>query len=87
MAYRFKQVAMQKSQHSRKYRRLLEVLRQKRESVGLTQEDVSKRLGAYSTFITKVEAGERRIDVVELAAICEVYGVKFHAFLKTAGIE
>ena len=87
MAYLFGQVAMQKSQHNRKYRRLLDLLRQKREGAGLTQTDVSSRLGAYSTFMTKVESGERRIDVVELSEICSLYGVKLHAFLKSAGIE
>ena len=78
---------MQKSQHTKKYRKLLEALRNAREKAGLRQTDVSQTLGVYSTFITKVEAGERRIDVVELAELCQVYRVKLHSFLKSVKIE
>lgn len=66
---------------------MIELLREQRETASLTQTDVSKRLGTYSTYITKIEAGERRIDVVELAEICELYGVKLQTLLKAAEIE
>jgi hypothetical protein len=35
----------------------------------------------------KRESGERRIDAVELADFCRLYGVKLSAFLKRAGLE
>jgi transcriptional regulator with XRE-family HTH domain len=31
------------------------------------------RLGVYANYISKVESGERRVDVVELAALCRAY--------------
>lgn len=79
--------AMKKSRHSQKYRRILHLLRQLREDRGLLQSDVAKRFGAYASFVSKCESGERRIDVVELAEFCQAYGISVHEFLKRAGIE
>lgn len=79
--------AMQKSQHTRNYEQLLDELRQARKTAGLTQGEVAKKLGTYATFVSKCEAGERRIDVIELAAFCKVYGVKLTDFLHTLGLD
>jgi transcriptional regulator with XRE-family HTH domain len=78
---------MQKSQHSRTYGRLLKALRQARKAKGLTQLDVAARIGTYASYVSKCESGERRIDVVELAEFCRVYGVKLSDLLEVAGIE
>jgi transcriptional regulator with XRE-family HTH domain len=77
---------MKKSRHSHKYRRILQLLRQLREDRGLLQSDVARKFGAYASFVSKCESGERRIDVVELADFCQVYGMSLHEFLKRAGI-
>ena len=78
---------MQKSQHTRKYDRLLDALRRARRDAGLTQLDVAARLGAYASYVSKCESGERRLDVVELAEFCRVYGVPLVELLKAAGID
>ncbi len=77
---------MQKSQHTQKYERLLKALRQAREDAGLTQLDVAKRLGAYASYVSKCESGERRVDVVELAEFCRIYEVAITDLLKAAGL-
>lgn len=76
----------QKTQHTRKYERLLVALRKARERSGLTQNEVAGRLGTYATYVSKCESGERRIDVVELAEFCEVYQVRLTDFLAAAGL-
>ena len=48
---------MDKSQHSRAYRRLTRGLRAAREAAGLTQAEVAARLGAYASYVSKVESG------------------------------
>ena len=78
---------MKKSRHSQKYRRILRLLRQLREQRGLLQSDVARRFGAYASFVSKCESGERRVDVVELAEFCKVYGISVSEFLKKTGIE
>jgi transcriptional regulator with XRE-family HTH domain len=77
---------MEKSQHTRAYARLTRALREARERSGLTQAEVAKKLGAYASYLSKVESGERRIDVVELAALCRVYDVALTDLLKSAGL-
>jgi ribosome-binding protein aMBF1 (putative translation factor) len=54
-----------------RYRRTVEPLRQAREDAGLTQQQVAERLELYASFVSKVESGERRLDVDELAGLCE----------------
>ncbi len=78
---------MQKSQHTQKYRQLLVALRRAREQAGLTQLDVAERLGTYASYVSKCESGERRIDVVELAEFCRLYGVGLATFLEAAGLS
>ncbi len=62
-------------------------LRAARLQAGLTQTEVAKRFGAHAPFVSKCESGERRIDVVELAEFCRIYGVTLSDFLADAGIE
>lgn len=78
---------MPKSRHTPRYGRLLQALRAARQEANLTQVQVAKHFGTYASFISKVEAGERRLDVVELADFCRLYGVRLAAFLKRSGIE
>jgi transcriptional regulator with XRE-family HTH domain len=56
-------------QHSK----LVELLRRARVQAGLTQVQAAKRLGCRQTFISKIECGERRLDIVEFAVICGAY--------------
>ena len=47
---------------------------------------MARRLGTYASFVSKCESRERRIDVVELAVLCGLYGVDLVAFLREAGL-
>jgi transcriptional regulator with XRE-family HTH domain len=40
----------------------------------LRQVDVAKRLGRYQSYVTNIETGQRRIDVVELVELAEAIG-------------
>ncbi len=60
--------------YSTAYRRLLERLRAARQAAHLTQVEVARAFGRPQSFVAKCEAGERRIDAVELARFAEVYG-------------
>jgi transcriptional regulator with XRE-family HTH domain len=53
------------------HRRLVAVLRQERERTGLTQAAVAKRLRRPQSFVAKYESGQRRLDLIELEAICK----------------
>jgi transcriptional regulator with XRE-family HTH domain len=45
-----------------------------REQSGMTQREVSSRLGMAHSFMNKCESGERAIDVAELWALANIYG-------------
>lgn len=75
------------SSHSLRYRRVISALKQARIRAHLNQLDVAAALGVYASFVSKIESCERRLDVVEFADLCELYGVKASKILKAAGIE
>ena len=73
---------MEKSIYSKEYDGFLKELRNVRVNALLTQAQLAERLGQTQSFVSKVERGERRLDVVELRAFCEVLGVSFSSFAK-----
>jgi transcriptional regulator with XRE-family HTH domain len=78
---------MAKTQHTRRYKHLLAELRAVRKAAKVTQLAASKKLGKHAPHISKIESGERRLDVIELADLCKIYGISLSKFLKRAGIE
>lgn len=53
------------------HRHLVEVLRQAREKSGLTQAELADRVGKDQTFISIIERGQRRVDVLEFVALAK----------------
>jgi len=51
------------------------VLREARSEAGLTQSELSSRLGRPQSFVSKYESGERRLDLVELSEVCNAIGI------------
>ena len=45
-----------------------------REHAGLKQREVADRLGLPASYLSKIEAGTRRLDVIELVRIAEAIG-------------
>ena len=60
---------------SARHARLAELLIRHREEAGLTQAEVAKRLGRHQPFVSGIEAGQRRVDVVELLDLAEAIGI------------
>ncbi|OGB73753.1 hypothetical protein A3K24_02895 [candidate division Kazan bacterium RIFCSPHIGHO2_01_FULL_44_14] len=59
--------------YSKEYKELVKKLRQARLDVGLTQKEVAQKLGKPQSFVSKVEAGQRRLDVLELKTLAVIY--------------
>jgi len=64
---------MSKSIYSKDYRNVIERLKNARPDVGLKQEDVALKLKKPQSYISKIERGERRIDVTELKELAKIY--------------
>lgn len=73
---------MRKSIHTPEYARFLALLRGARVAAGLTQGELAERLGATQSFVSKVERGERRLDVLELRSFCWAMGTSLSAFVR-----
>ena len=71
---------MSRPHHAAAHRVIAARLRQARLDSGLTQAAVAKRLGRPQSYISKVEAGERRLDVIELAELAAVFGRRVEDF-------
>lgn len=74
----------QKSVHKAEYKHFLKRLRQARSDAGLTQTEVAKALRRPQTFVSKVELGERRLDLLEVQDFAKVYGKPFSYFFPKA---
>lgn len=72
---------MEKSIFSEDYALFLKHLRNTRNKARLTQQDLAELLGQTQSFISKVERGERRLDIVELRAFCKALGISFPLFV------
>ena len=67
---------MPKSQFSESYRLFLGVLIAARKRAGLTQSDLAHRIGKKQTFISIIETGVRRLDLLEFTALARAIGAK-----------
>lgn len=65
---------MAKSTHSEPYKILLKVLVETRERAGVTQTELARRIKRPQPYMSMVERGERRIDVIQFYAIMKALG-------------
>jgi transcriptional regulator with XRE-family HTH domain len=47
-------------------KKLVAMLVEERTKAGLRQVDLAEKLGVYQSWVTHMESGQRRIDVIEL---------------------
>ena len=73
MGVLFRAMGMAKSIYSEEHKYLVGRLRQAREKANLTQKQVAKLLGVTQSFISKVESGQYRIDVIQLSRFAKLY--------------
>ena len=59
--------------YQQKYHEFLRRLKAARLEKGLSQMEVAVYMGTNQSFISRCESGQRRVDVVELAAFANVY--------------
>lgn len=72
---------MDKSIWTSEYAVLLELLRETRESAGLTQVELAKKIKQSQSFVSKIEIGERRLDLIQLRSMCLTLGTTLSAFV------
>ena len=73
---------MSKTIYSKEHKYLIEQLKKAREGSGLDQEQVAKILKKTQSYVSKIESGQRRIDVVQLKAFAKIYKKSIDFFIK-----
>ena len=63
---------MPKSIHRPEHKALVDLLKKHRNAAGLTQVQCSKALNHPQSFMSDVESGTRRLDIVQLRDLCAV---------------
>ncbi len=73
---------MKRSIHTKEYAVFVERLRNARQEAGLTQVQVAKRLKRPQSYVSNVESGQQRVDVVELQKFAKLYDKDTNYFIK-----
>lgn len=72
---------MSKSVFTDGYTVFLDALAEARRGAGVTQAELAGRLGKPQSFVSKIENGERRVDLIELVAILRAMSLDEIAFI------
>ncbi len=73
---------MKKSLKTTEHLALLKTLYSLRVGAGLRQSDLAKLIDEPQSFVSKVEQGERRLDIIELRVIVKALGTSLEHFIK-----
>jgi len=64
---------MRKSIYSKDYKEIINRLKRARVDAGFSQQAVADKLGKPQSYVSKIESGERRLDVAEMKKLAEIY--------------
>jgi transcriptional regulator with XRE-family HTH domain len=73
---------MTKSIYSDEQQILIHRIKLARQEAGLSQRDAVKLLNKTQSFISKIESGQRRIDIVQLKALARIYKKEINTLIK-----
>jgi len=60
---------------------LLDHLKEMRKEAGLSGPEIQRRLKRPNSYVSKVESGEKRLDILELREYCQACGVSMVDFV------
>lgn len=72
---------MTKAIYLKEYKQIAEKLKKARLESGLTQEEVAEKIKKPQSYISKVEQGEQRIDIIELQHFASLYKKDINFFV------
>lgn len=78
---------IKKTIHAKEYHVVIGMLRELREQKQLTQKGLADKIGSDQTFISKIEIGERRVDIIELKYICDALDIELVEFIKQVELK
>lgn len=73
---------MKKTIYSKNHQYLVKKLIEARKKADLKQQDVAQQLKRTQSYVSKIESGQCRIDVVQLKELAGIYKKKLDFFIK-----
>lgn len=73
---------MTKAIFSKDHKYTVDQLKKARLEAGLDQVDVAKILGKTQPHISKIEAGQRRLDITQIKEFAKIYKKDINYFIK-----
>ncbi len=73
---------MPRAIYTKDHNAIVERLKTARIEAGLGQVEVAKKLGKTQSYLSKIESGQRRFDVLQLKEFAKVYKKELGFFLK-----
>jgi len=73
---------MSKTIYSKDHKYIVEQLKKARKEAGLEQVEVAKLLGKTQSYISKIESGQRRIDIITSKELAKIYKKDIKFFVK-----
>lgn len=73
---------MAKSIYTNEQLRITALLKTARFEAGLKQADAAKIIGKTQSYISKIESGQRRFDVLQLKEFAKIYNKPLGYFIK-----
>jgi len=73
---------MDKTIFTKAHKDLVAKLIRARKAAKLKQSDVAKKLGRTQSYVSKIEAGQRRLDTVQLSELAAVYKKNLRYFIE-----
>jgi ribosome-binding protein aMBF1 (putative translation factor) len=73
---RNKPAPVKKSIYNDHYLELIARIRAVRQSADISQQALAAKLGRPQSYVSKIESGERRIDVIETLELCRALDIK-----------
>jgi len=73
---------MSKIIYSKEHKYIVEQLKKARESASLSQAEAAKILHKTQSYISKIESGQRKIDIVQLKEFVKIYKKNLDFFIR-----
>ncbi len=73
---------MPRAIYTKDHNEIVKRLKQARVEAGLGQVEVAKKLGKTQSYLSKIESGQRRFDVLQLKEFAKLYKKDISFFIK-----
>jgi len=74
--------SMSRTIYSKDHKHLIDKLKKARIELGFDQAEVAKKLKKSQSYVSKIESGQRRLDIVQMNEFAKIYNKSIDYFLK-----